>query len=251
MQYDTSLFPKATNRRSFIESPADIYGNESSWPLTSTSTATSYTSNGVQWTSLEKSLPPTPRSRGVSLSRRGTEDYTHQRPTFEHRMSEPPLVRSVSRPASWNPRCTDIPADFDLNLDRAILGTSLARDHRLKREETVEEQQNAALESILNTLKISSDPLPRHYSWTHTPSSEDQLPRKEVSLPQHVPATATAAPSAMTDAQRQRQVMNRIVSERNLNPNQFDTNPKHARFFVIKSYNVRPPLHAATFEMQG
>jgi hypothetical protein len=221
-----------SNRRSFIESPADVYGNESSWPLTG-STATSYTSVGA-WPSLEKSLPPTPRSRGVSLSRRVTEDYTsHQRPEFQHRMSEPPIQRtSLSRPASWNPRCNDIPPDFDLNLDRAILGTSLARDHRLKKDETVEEQQAAALESIFNTLRLSSDPLSRHYSWTNT-SSDD---RKET-LPsqiQHPPSNN----GVITDAQRQRQVTNRIVSERNLNPSQFDTNPKHARFFVIKSYNV-------------
>jgi len=227
-----------SNRRSFIESPADIYGNESSWPLTG-STATSYTSVGA-WPSLEKSLPPTPRSRGVSLSRRVTEDYTsHQRPEFQHRLSEPPIHRSsLSRPASWNPRCNDIPPDFDLNLDRAILGTSLARDHRLKKEETVEEQQAAALESIFNTLRLSSEPLPRHYSWTNTASEE----RKDTHLSQvaqHPPSTNNGV---MTDAQRQRQVTNRIVSERNLNPSQFDTNPKHARFFVIKSYNVRSPF---------
>jgi len=176
--------PRVNNRRSFVESPPEMYNSEFSWPLTS-STSTSHSS---LWPH-EKSLPPTPssRSRGLSLSRRPVPDRTS--------------LPYSERPASWNPTA---PADFQLNLDRAILGTSLARDHRATRDE---EQQAHALESIFNTLKIAEN---RRNTW-----DERQI-----------------------EAQRQRSVMNRIVNERNLNPSQFETSPKHARYFVIKSYNV-------------
>lgn len=187
-----------------------MFGTDA-WPLTA-----STSSHSSLWPH-EKSLPPTPRSRGTSLSaaRKGAEEHPS-------RLSYDYTIRPIDRPASWNPRC-DIPYDFDLNLDRAILGTSLARDHRVaKREEEtkIDEQQQIALESLFNTLKISEPPPSNR-------NSTGSAVRSYVS-PTH----------EMSDIVRQRNVMSRIVSERGLNPAQFDTNPKHARYFVIKSYNV-------------
>lgn len=164
----------------------------------------------------------------------------------------------ADRPASWNPRYdqTFPSAEFDLNLDRAILGTSLARDHRMARREeesSVEEQQQLALESIFNTLKLSESPSNRssmtngfrdnrNYTWTNDDTYRND-PR-EYNRNEHprssLPPPMKEAP--LTEAQRQRNVMNRIVNERGLNPSQFDTSPKHARYFVIKSYNVCPPF---------
>jgi hypothetical protein len=164
----------------------------------------------------------------------------------------------ADRPASWNPRYDQAVSsgDFDLNLDRAILGTSLARDHRMARREeetSLEEQQQLALESIFNTLKLSEEPSNRssvtngsafrdnrNYTWTNDDAYRND-PRTEYSRNEHprssLPPQMKETP--LTEAQRQRNVMNRIVNERGLNPSQFDTSPKHARYFVIKSYNVQ------------
>jgi hypothetical protein len=139
------------------------------------------------------------------------------------------------RPASWNPRVES--TDFDLNLDRAILGTSLARDHRLamKREEQgIEEQQVMALESIFNTLKTSEPTSKRN-------SMNGYRERKISYDDYHRTSMPPQIKEHLTEAQRHRQAMTRIINERNLNPAQFDTSPKHARYFVIKSYNVCSP----------
>lgn len=160
-----------------------------------------------------------------------------------------PIQNPLDRPASWNPRC-DAPTDlFDLNLDKAILGTSLARDHRLARkaEESVDDQQQAALDSVFNSLKLSEPTSnrssvtngstfrdSRNYTWT----SNDEYHRRSSMKEQ------PSSQMPMNDAQRQRNIMNRIINERNLNPVQFDMRPKHARFFVIKSYNVFNPSYS-------
>ena len=87
------------------------------------------------------------------------------------------------------------------------------------------------LESIFNSLKLSESnrssstnaSIFRNYTWNESDRR-------------------SSTQSALSEAQRHRNVMNRIVNERNLNPTQFDTNPNHARYFVIKSYNVCPSL---------
>jgi hypothetical protein len=179
-------------------------------------------------------------------------NYESMRSVAHHPASE--------RPASWNPRYDQpVPsADFDLgNLDRAILGTSLARDHRMARREeevSVEEQQQLALESIFNTLKLSEPSSnrssvtngsgfrdTRNYTWTNDDGyrNDPRNERMEYPRTEHrssLPPQMKEAP--LTEAQRQRNVMSRIVNERALNPSQFETSPKHARYFVIKSYNV-------------
>jgi hypothetical protein len=211
--------PKVTNRRSFVESPPDIFSLDTAWPLTGSTASSSL------WPH-EKSLPPTPRSRGVSLSaslRRGStipEEY--QRGMNENHNS---LRVHHDRPASWNPQCED---SFDLNLEKAILGTSLARDHRVaRRAEEDPAPADHGLESIFNSLKLSESnrssstnaSIFRSYTWNES-------------------ERRSSAQSALSEAQQHRNVMNRIVNERNLNPTQFDTTPSHARYFVIKSYNV-------------
>lgn len=143
-----------------------------------------------------------------------------------------------------------------MNLDRAILGTSTARDHRLasrgvgimgSADETgsVEEQQQCTMESIFKALKLSESPKQRnsmpngsvggrgYTSW------HDEFREQRISSGSLAPASVSVK-ETVTEQQRQRQVMSRIVAERGLNPNQFDTAPKHARYFVIKSYNVIP-----------
>jgi hypothetical protein len=220
---DPSTLPKVTNRRSFMESPPEMFNSDSSWPLTG-STNTSYSS---MWPH-EKSLPPTPsRSRGVSLcqSRRGVsgDDY---RMSANYESYRQPIPQSNERPQSWNPR---VDAEFDLNLDRAILGTSLARDHRIaaRREEHADEQQAFALESVFNNRKVV-EPASNRNSMNGFRGKFDEF---RSSLPPPIK-------EHVSEGQRHRQAMTRIVNERNLNPAQFDTSPKHARYFVIKSYNV-------------
>jgi hypothetical protein len=218
-----------------MESPADLFNNDTlAWPLT----GSTLVSNSGPWPH-EKSLPPTPcRSRGVSLSasvRRGISgesDYpqNNRMSALSHDTS---AFRTHDRPASWNPRCESTEL-FDLNLEKAILGTSLARDHRLaNRRGVVEEEQVDGMESIFNTLKLSSNESNRtsmngssfrNYTWNNDDGGYRRSSMKEQVV--------------LTEAQRHRNVMNRILNERNLNPTQFDTSPKYARYFVIKSYNV-------------
>jgi hypothetical protein len=242
--FDMTTFPKVSNRRSFIESPPDMFSGDLAWPLTG-STNTSY---GSVWPH-EKSLPPTPsRSRGVSLagqSRRGVsgEDYRMSGNYDTSTLRSIP-THTTERPASWNPRVDS--TDFDLNLDRAILGTSLARDHRLalrREEEGVEEQQALALESIFNTLKISETPSNRS-SMNGFPSKKYSYDEKKYNYDSEYRDHRSSLPppkdTQAMEAQRHRHAMTRIVNERGLNPAQFDTSPKHARYFVIKSYNVHP-----------
>lgn len=182
-----------------MESPPEMHNSDSSWPLT----GSTLTSQSSLWPShTDKSLPPTPRSRGVSLTR--VPELLLQTNFIADR---PP----AERPASWNPRWE---GEIDINLDRAILGTSL----RKKREHEIEDHQQFTLESVFNHLKLA-DPAKPHY----TQSENDFRRSKEVA-----------------HESRQRAIMNRIVLERGLNPTQFDINPKHARYFVIKSYNVFP-----------
>lgn len=162
----------------------------------------------------------------------------------------PAVQSSYERPASWNPRY-DAGSDFALNLDRAILGTSLARNHRTQptTEESMEDQEHFALESIFNNLKLTETPSnrssttngsvfreSRNYTWPY-----DDGYREHCSTVSQSQAKETTHPG-LTESQRHRSVMNRIIYERNLNPTQFDTSPKHARYFVIKSYNVVPNL---------
>ena len=112
------------------------------------------------------------------------------------------------------------------------MGTSLAKDHRMARR--AEEDPAAAdhgLESIFQSLKVSESnrssstnaSIFRNYTWNESDRR-------------------SSTQSALSEAQRHRTVMNRILNERNLNPTQFDTTPNHARYFVIKSYNVCPSL---------
>jgi hypothetical protein len=223
-QFDPSSLPKVGNRRSFIESPPDMYNSDVSWPLTGSTN----TSHNSLWPH-EKSLPPTPsRSRGVSLtqSRRGVSGDDYRTSATYDTLRSMPVHNE--RPASWNARAD---AEFDLNFDRAILGTSLARDHRLaqrREDEGVEEQQAHALESIFNTLKVT-EPASNRSSMNgfRERKYDDYRTSLPPSIKEHV-----------TEAQRHRQAMTRIINERSLNPAQFDTSPKHARYFVIKSYNV-------------
>jgi hypothetical protein len=144
------------------------------------------------------------------------------------------------RPASWNPRC-DSSELFDLNLEKAILGTSLARDHRLASKRGVVQEEDQPFDSSFNTLKVSESNRNsmngsyfRNYSWNSN-GNEDRVDRRS-SIKEQI---------ALTEAQRHRNVMNRIVNERSLNPAQFDTTPKHARYFVIKSYNVHSTMPLA------
>ena len=264
------MFPKVTNRRSFVESPPEIFANEPSWPLT-TNTAISPPS---LWPPphTEKALPPTPRSRGVSLSSQGYRMsgsggtvYPQSSGTDSGRTIHV-SHQTMERPASWNPRqCDEV---FDLNLEKAILGTSLARDHRLQQRRAEDQHQHQhqnlatmgiqddQFETVLNTLKISDlqsnrssvsgslyrDSLNggRNYTWSNGEEYQQRggggggIDRRSSIKEQSLQA-------AVTKAQRERSIINRIVNERGLNPSQFDTSPKHARFFVIKSYNVSPP----------
>jgi len=163
--------------------------------------------------------------------------------------------QSMDRPASWNPRqCDDL---FDLNLDKAILGTSLARDHRLQRRaEDCMNQGDDQFETVLNTLKISDlssnrssvngslyrESLGgRNYTWSN---GEEGYQRGGGGLDRRSSMKEQSMQAAVTKAQRERSIINRIVNERGLNPSQFDTSPKHARYFVIKSYNV-----SSTFDL--
>ena len=93
----------------------------------------------------------------------------------------------------------------------------------------MEEQQKLALESIFNTLKLS-DHVPSNRSSTTSVVRNYSVPEEGYRPP--------PVKDAMSDTQRQRSVISRIVNERGLNPTHFDTSPKHARYFVIKSYNV-------------
>ena len=140
--------------------------------------------------------------------------------------------------------------DFDLNLDRAILGTSTARDHRLASRAvggigvppaddcgSVEEQQQCTMESIFKALKLSESPKQRN----SMPNARGYNSWPDEFREQRISGSLVSGKETLTEQQRQRQVMSRIVAERGLNPNQFDTAPKHARYFVIKSYNVIPP----------
>ena len=230
--YDPTSLPKATNRRSFIESPPEILNSDLSWPLTS-STSTSYTSS--IWTH-EKSLPATPasqRTRGPSFStsRRTLPATEEHPPSARGSLNLHDLRPRNERPQSWNPRCHYLPPeDFDINLDRAILG-STARLQTRQVHEDEEHQMNMA-ESIFNSLKLTESPKQRNsmpngirsYTW----ADEYQQQR----------TTSGGKESMMTEQQKQKQHMMRIISDKGLNPPQFDTAPKHARYFVIKSYNV-------------
>ena len=163
--------------------------------------------------------------------------------------------QSMERPASWNPRqCDDV---FDLNLDKAILGTSLARDHRLQRRaEDGNHTGDEQFETALNTLKISDlqhsnrssvngslyrETPGRNYTWS-TGCDDGYLPPRGGGLDRRSSMKEQSMQAALTKAQRERSIINRIVNERGLNPRQFDTSPEHARFFVIKSYNVFSPF---------
>ena len=246
-----------------MESPADTFNTSSdtlAWPLTG-STLTSQSTN--LWPH-EKSLPPTPsRSRGVSLStsiRRGIPSEEYLPTSVHNRMSaishESGTIRVHDRPASWNPRCESTEL-FDLNLEKAILGTSLARDHRLasRRGGAVHHEedngtagvQDSGFESVFNALKLSStesnrssmngsSSMFRNYTWNNNDDNGGY--RNSVDRRSSVKEAPQVV--ALTETQRHRNVMTRIVNERNLNPTQFDTTPKHARYFVIKSYNVFP-----------
>jgi len=153
----------------------------------------------------------------------------------------------ASRPASWNPRGVDSWDINELNFDKAILGTSLARDQRLQArngrgsgDDSVDD--GLSLESIFNGLKVSdtissnrsssTSMYNRNYTWNN--GNEFADPNRTSFTASHHSKTEQAA----ADAQRHRSVMNRIVNERALNPMHFDVSPKHARYFVIKSYNV-------------
>lgn len=157
----------------------------------------------------------------------------------------------ASRPASWNPaRAADSWDLSELNFDKAILGTSLARDHRMQTRNgrgsgDDSQDDGLSLESIFNGLKVS-DPMHsnrsssasmynRNYTWNGNEFNNEPYRTSTVQQTKTEQAAAAAA-----DAQRHRSVMNRIVGERGLNPTQFDISPKHARYFVIKSYNVSP-----------
>jgi hypothetical protein len=205
--YDANALPKTTNRRSLIDSPPEIL-TDLSWPLSSSTSTQSSIWNH------EKPLPPTPsRQRGLSFTRRtlpSTEEY-------------PPSRRD--RPQSWNPRClTD--SELDINLDRAILGST-----RLTRSIDEDEEQQLNMQSIFNSLQI-----------TESPKQRNSMP---ITNGRYWPAddfrempTQPQPPKEPTEQQKQRQTMMRVISDRGLNPPQFDTAPKHARYFVIKSYNV-------------
>jgi hypothetical protein len=246
--YDPSMFPKVTNRRSFVESPPEIFNNEPSWPLTASTMSSTGPSlwppTATTTTITEKALPPTPRSRGVSFSSQGyrmsaTYDSPHRSIQVQR--------QSMDRPASWNPRqCDDL---FDLNLDKAILGTSLARDHRLQRRAEDISQVDDQFETVLNTLKISElhsnrssvngslyreTSGARNYTW----SNGEEVYQRGGGLDRRSSIKEQSMQAAATKAQRERSIINRILNERGLNPSQFDTSPKHARYFVIKSYNV-------------
>ena len=168
--------------------------------------------------------------------------------------------QSMERPASWNPRQSD--DLFDLNLDKAILGTSLARDHRLQ-QRVAEDNHHTGMqaddhqfETVLNTLKISElhsnrssisgslyrEPSGggRNYTWSNGEEAGYAPQRGGGGLDRRSSMKEQSMQAAVTKAQRERSIINRIVNERGLNPSQFDTSPKHARFFVIKSYNVTP-----------
>jgi hypothetical protein len=220
--------------------------NNDAWPLTG---STSTSSHSTLWTP-EKSLPPTPRSRGVSISVSRRDEHPRGRMSGTcDTIRSAAAQHTYERPASWNPRY-EVGNDFALNLDRAILGTSLARDHRmhLKNEENMEDQDPSTIESIFNTLKLSETPSnrssttngsvfrdSRNFTWPQ----EDGYREHCASVPQ---SAAKEPPHAtLTEAQRHRNVMNRILYERNLNPTHLDASPKHARYFVIKSYNVVTP----------
>jgi hypothetical protein len=114
------------------------------------------------------------------------------------------------RPASWNPRWMD----FDLS----------TVDSRRRSEDEVEEHQKFTMESVFKSLKLSESPELR----TETPP--------------YRPQRGGYFDSA-SETQKLRLRMARIVSERGLNPTQFDVAPKHARYFVIKSYNVWIRMH--------
>lgn len=170
--------------------------------------------------------------------------------------------QSMERPASWNPRQSD--DLFDLNLDKAILGTSLARDHRLQRRVAEDNHHSTGMqaddhqfETVLNTLKISelhsnrssvsgslyreSSGGGRNYTWSNGEETGYAPQRGGGGLDRRSSMKEQSMQAVVTKAQRERSIINRIVNERGLNPSQFDTSPKHARFFVIKSYNVTPP----------
>jgi len=143
----------------------------------------------------------------------------------------------------------------ELNFDKAILGTSLARDHRLQArngrgsgDDSVDD--GLAFESIFNGLKVSDtiasnrSSLTSMYNRNYTWNNGNEFPdanRTSTNTTSHQSKSEQVA----AEAQRHRSVMNRIVNERGLNPAQFDVSPKHARYFVIKSYNVfTPPTNA-------
>lgn len=240
-QYD---LPKVTNRRSFVDSPPEI-GNNDAWPLTSTPSSQS------AWWSHEKSLPPTPRSRGVSISASRRDEYARGRMSGTCDTIRAAAAQSShERPVSWNPRY-ETANEFALNLDRAILGTSLARNHRVHptRDENMEEHDQSALESIFNSLKLSETPSNRSSTTNGSVYRDSRNPTwlyedgyREHCAPLSQSQVKEPSQPTLTEAQRHRNVMNRIIYERNLNPGQFDTSPKHARYFVIKSYNVFPPI---------
>jgi len=258
--------PKVTNRRSFVESPVEVFnGTEVGWPLP---TPTQTTQPNNYWIR-EKSLPPTPRSRGVSLSlsRRGwsSDEFYPPQQNGSNRASmnyadslrsslnpDSTSFRTVdhpsSRPASWNPRAVDSWDINELNFDKAILGTSLARDHRLQArngrgsgDDSMDD--GLSFESIFNGLKVSdtiasnrsssTSMYNRNYTWNNGNEFADAN-RTSTTTTSHQGKSEQAA----AEAQRHRNVMNRIVNERGLNPTQFDISPKYARYFVIKSYNV-------------
>ena len=110
----------------------------------------------------------------------------------------------------------------------------------------MEEQDHPALESIFHTLKLSETPSnrssttngslireSRNFTWPYEDGYREHLPQSQIKEP---------SPATLTDSQRHRNVMNTIIYERNLNPGQVETSPKHARYFVIKSYNVPPHI---------
>jgi hypothetical protein len=203
--------PPKGKARQFIDTPPENL-SEAPWPLTGNNTATS-----SPWPTMEKPLPPTPRaSVSTTSTRRGLlEEYSH-------RLSD--SMRS-ERPASWQPRPDAEPLSF--NFDKAILGTSLARDHRLRRREDYEENN---LESSFNNLRLSSERSSmasfqngfRNYTWFANDDGGNDVRSSRSSNPE----------------MRPRSILNRIISERNLNPTHFDITPKYARYFVLKSYNV-------------
>lgn len=119
----------------------------------------------------------------------------------------------------------------------------------LKSEENMEDQDPSTIESIFNTLKLSETPSnrssttngsvfreSRNFTWPQ----EDGYREHCASVSQ--PAAKEPPHATLTGAQGHRNVMNRILYERNLNPTHLDASPKHARYFVIKSYNVVPGM---------